>query len=66
MSFGPSLVEEYTQAGKMVARILRNDPVGSIPLYQPFNFELRMNSKTAKALGIDIPDSLRTRAKSIY
>jgi ABC-type uncharacterized transport system substrate-binding protein len=66
MSFGPSLVEEYTQAGKMVARILGGTPVANIPLYQPFSFELRLNTKTAKELGIDIPESLKARAKSVY
>jgi putative ABC transport system substrate-binding protein len=65
MSFGPSLVEEYAAAGSYVSRILNGDAVGDIPIYQPFNFELAINASTAMALCLEIPHSLKSRARMV-
>jgi len=62
MSFGPNLVEEYTAAAEYVKRILNGVPPSQIPLYQPMNFELVVNSGTANALGLKIPSALCSRA----
>jgi putative tryptophan/tyrosine transport system substrate-binding protein len=62
MSFGPSLVEEYTAAGQYVGRILGNVLPQNIPLYQPTKCELVINQATAKALGLALPRELVDRA----
>jgi putative ABC transport system substrate-binding protein len=63
MSFGPSLVEEYTTATKYVIRILSGEKPANIPLYQPTNFELVINPHAVRALGLKIPASLKDRAR---
>jgi putative ABC transport system substrate-binding protein len=66
MSFGPNLVEEYTAAGNYVSRILNGEPVSGLPLYQPFNFELSINASAAKALSLEIPLSVKSRARMVH
>jgi ABC-type uncharacterized transport system substrate-binding protein len=65
MSYGPSLVEEYTAAGNYVAAILRREDPKNIPLYQPIKFEFVLNSNTAKALGLKLPATLLAIAEVI-
>ena len=49
----------------MVASILRGSKAGEIPMEQPTTYELAINAKTAKALGVTIPPSLLTRADEL-
>jgi putative ABC transport system substrate-binding protein len=65
MSYGPSLVGTYRRVAVFVDKILKGTRPGDLPVEQPTTFELTVNSKTAKELGITIPQSLRLRADRI-
>src|SRR5262245_6037308 len=65
MSYGASLSEIYTVAAEQVAKILAGARPSELPLRQATRFELVINIKTAKALGITIPESLRLRADQV-
>jgi len=62
MTYGAKQSELYRRAALFVDRILRGAKPSSLPIEQPASFELVINLKTAKALGLVIPDSLRLRA----
>lgn len=65
ISFGPSLVEMYRRAAYLVDKILRGAAPSDLPVEQATKFELVINLKTAKALGIAIPQSLLLRADEV-
>jgi putative ABC transport system substrate-binding protein len=62
MGYGVNLPQMYRHGAMFVDRILRGDKPAQMPIEQPTKFELVINLKTAKALGLAIPQSLLVRA----
>jgi putative ABC transport system substrate-binding protein len=65
MSYGATTLEVYTNAAEQVAKVLGGTKPGDLPLRQATRFELVINLKTAKALGITVPPSLLARADAV-
>ena len=62
VAYGTSMPAQFRQAASFVHKILRGAKPGDLPIEQPTNFELIINTRTAKALGITIPPSLLLQA----
>ena len=65
ISYGPVLIDEYRRAASYADRILKGDKPSELPVQTPVKFELVINMKTAKTLGLTVPDELRALADEI-
>jgi putative ABC transport system substrate-binding protein len=65
LSYGPDLVDNYRRAATYVDRILRGAKPTELPVQFPTKFEMAVNLKTAKALGLTVPQSILLRADEV-
>ena len=64
-SYGTDFVDQFRQAATYVDRILRGENPASLPVQQPIKFEFVINLRTARALGIGVPNSVQLLADEV-
>jgi len=65
VSYGPDLIDEFRRAAGYVDRILKGEKPADLPVQAPTKYELVLNLKTAKALGLTVPDKLVATADEV-
>ncbi|MEA2345973.1 MAG: hypothetical protein QOF63_4142 [Thermoanaerobaculia bacterium] len=65
MSFGPNYEDLFRRAADLVDKVLRGSNPADIPVEQPTKFDLVINLKTAKALGLEVPPTMLARADEV-
>ena len=65
ISYGPDQIDQYRQAAAYVDRILKGEKPADLPVQMPTKYETVLNLKTAKALGLTVPDIVLVRATEV-